>query len=64
MSRRNGRSLARRLAAERKLPPAGQEEKELRKQLDPLARGFNPDLRERLLAEAVAAAVEWSRTHR
>ena len=64
MSRRNGRSLARRLSAERKLPPVGQEEKEFRKQMQPLVRGFRPDLQEELLSEAVAAAVEWSRKQR
>ncbi len=64
MSRRNGRSLARRLAAEKKLPPPGQEEKEFRKHLEPLVRGFDPNAQQRLLSEAVAAAVEWNRTHR
>ncbi|GEM_PF-6875273 len=60
MSRRNGRSLARRLAAEKKLPPPGQEEKVFRKWMEPLVRGFPPGLQEKLLSEAVAAAVEWS----
>ena len=64
MSRRNGRSLARRLAVEQELPLPGQEEKVFRKQMEPLVRGFQPELQERLLSEAVAAAVEWSKTHR
>jgi hypothetical protein len=64
MSRRNGRSLARRLASEQKLPPAGQKEKLFRKHLEPLVRQFQPELQEKLLSEAVAAAVEWNRTHR
>ena len=64
MSRRNGQSLARRLAAEKKLPPPGQEEKIFREWMEPLVAGFRPQLQEKLLSEAVAAAVEWSRTHR
>ena len=64
MSRCNGRSFARRLAAEKKLPPPGQEEKVFRKQMEPLVAGFQPQLQERLLSEAVASAVKWSRTHR
>lgn len=64
MSRRNGRSLARRLAAEKKLPPAGQEEKEFRKRMEPLVRGFQPRLQEKLLSEAVAAAMEWIQKQR
>ncbi|MDO8730712.1 MAG: hypothetical protein Q7J69_05995 [Candidatus Omnitrophota bacterium] len=64
MSRRNGRLLAQRLASEKKLPPLGQQEKIFRKQMEPLVAGFQPGLQERLLAAAVAAAVEWSKTHR
>ena len=64
MSRRNGRSLARRLASEKKLPPPGQEEKIFKKQMEPLVAGFPPQLQQRLLSEAVASAIEWSRTHR
>ena len=64
MSRRNGRSLAQRMAAEKKLPPPGREEKEFRKQMEPLVRGFQPELQEKLLSVAVAAAVEWSRKQR
>ena len=64
MRRRNGRWLARRLAAEKKLPLPEQEEKIFRKRMEPLVAGFRPQLQEKLLSEAVAAAVEWSRTHR
>ena len=64
MSRRSGRSLARRLAAEKKLPLPGQEEKIFRERMEPLVAGFRPKIQEKLLSEAVAAAVEWSRIHR
>jgi len=63
MSRRNGRSLAKRLIAEGKRTPPDQLEKALREQLEPLGAGMDPQAQERLAAEAVAAAKEWLRQH-
>lgn len=63
MSRRNGRSLAQRLLAQGKRYPPGQLEKALREQMGPLGAGMEPQMQERLTAEAVAAAKEWLRQH-
>ena len=61
MSRRNGRAVARQLAAEGKKCPPGQLEKILQEELKPLGAGMDPRVQERLLEEGVAAAVEWWR---
>jgi L-fucose isomerase-like protein len=63
MSRRNGRSVARRLIAEGKRYPPDQLEKTLRERLGPLGAGMDPQVQERLIAEAVAAAEKWRREH-
>ncbi len=63
MSRRNGRSLARRLAAQQKKYSPAQLEDLLREELQPLGKGMDPQVQERLTAEAMAAAKEWWREH-
>jgi len=63
MSRRSGRSLARRLAGQQKKYPLGELEKILRQELGPLGKGMDPRVQERLTTEAVAAAKEWWREH-
>ncbi len=63
MSRRNGRALARRLAAQQKKYSPEQLDKILREELEPLGKGMDPQAQERLISEAMAAAKEWWREH-